>query len=360
MKQKVLLLLSVFAIAPLMSQAQVLISEVAWMGTEESSGNEWFELYNFSTEPTDLSGWSLTLDGGFTFPLSGVLSPHGVGLFERGSDASVPGTSALDIFTDELPDSGGTLTLKDSSDTTSDIAEGGTNWADIGGTSLPPIKTAQRTRMGEWVTAAPTPGGENAQVNDPIVLGASTTTSTESGSGGGGGSSHGRKNGLVLTMSASSTVYVGKPASFTLLPGGVSKTKLRTLTYYWNFGDMTTGEEQSLSHTFEFPGTYMVVGEASSTRSVVKVEQEIKVLPSPVSLRETEKGDVELVNETGAVFALDGFTLAGEEYSFTFPRYSSLTNNGVITLAHVRISDEKALTLTDTSGDTVATLTLEK
>ncbi len=65
----------------------VVINEIAWMGSpmeEVNSKNhwryEWLELYNTSTEPVSLKGWSVELMQGdkvFTIPLQGSIGPEG-------------------------------------------------------------------------------------------------------------------------------------------------------------------------------------------------------------------------------------------------------------------------------------------
>ncbi len=51
------LLLTVLAVPAL--QAQVVINEVAWMGTTTSTSDEWIELHNTSAASVDATGWTL-------------------------------------------------------------------------------------------------------------------------------------------------------------------------------------------------------------------------------------------------------------------------------------------------------------
>jgi MYXO-CTERM domain-containing protein len=62
----------VLAICPL-AEAQVVINEVAWMGTSNTA-DEWIELYNHSGAPVDLEGWSIIDDGGTqTYVITGCV-----------------------------------------------------------------------------------------------------------------------------------------------------------------------------------------------------------------------------------------------------------------------------------------------
>jgi hypothetical protein len=50
--------------APQTSPLDVVITEIAWMGTTTSSYDEWIELHNNTTGPIDLTGWTLNAADG--------------------------------------------------------------------------------------------------------------------------------------------------------------------------------------------------------------------------------------------------------------------------------------------------------
>ncbi|MBU6415052.1 lamin tail domain-containing protein [Patescibacteria group bacterium] len=103
-------------------QLPVVINEIAWMGTggnATTSKDEWIELRSNTSEPVDLSGWSLALiKPGTTTPshvisLSGTIAPRAYYLIER-TDDSVISNIAADLITPFGPglvDSGMTLQL---------------------------------------------------------------------------------------------------------------------------------------------------------------------------------------------------------------------------------------------------------
>jgi len=84
-----LLALSTAAAYPA-SLRDVVISEIAWMGTTTSEHNEWIELYNNTDGPIDLTGWTLAAaDGTPNILLSGPPIPAGgYFLLERTDDDS--------------------------------------------------------------------------------------------------------------------------------------------------------------------------------------------------------------------------------------------------------------------------------
>lgn len=114
------------------SVGDVVISEIAWMGTAANSAHEWIELYNSTNAPIDLTNWKLVslTDNSPNFTITTtncsnvIISAQGFFLLERTSDTTVSDISADCIYTGALSDSGEALALKDSSGATIDTANG--------------------------------------------------------------------------------------------------------------------------------------------------------------------------------------------------------------------------------------------
>ncbi len=95
-------------------QKDVVISEVAWMGTANSTSDEWLELYNNTPNSIDLTGWTLSAaDGTPGIALQGTIPAGGHFLLERTDDTTVPGLATDQIYTGALENGGETLTLTD-------------------------------------------------------------------------------------------------------------------------------------------------------------------------------------------------------------------------------------------------------
>jgi hypothetical protein len=97
---------------------EVVINEVAWMGTGLSSSDEWIELKNLSGEAVNLNNWQLLDQGNqikVVFSSSDAISPNGFYLLERTNDDSVPNISANKIYTGALSDTNESLRLFNSS-----------------------------------------------------------------------------------------------------------------------------------------------------------------------------------------------------------------------------------------------------
>lgn len=365
---KQLIAVCILYFIPLMSSAQILFSEIAWMGTDDDANNEWIEIYNFSDTSTDLTGWKLESDdGAISISFTGTLSPHAVAVLERTDDDTLPGVTAFLTYTGGLSNEGRTLTIKDSTDTVSDQAIGGTNWSTIGGSNTVPKKTAQRTRTGSWVTAAPTPGAQNAEVNDVVHTDTTTQTTetdntsekkSETQKSSGGGSSKKRAQEaslpgvLTLAIDAPTTAYVNQPILFTAEPSGIGSTLAASLKYEWNFGDMHTDSGRTVTHTFAFPGTYLVYGAGSYAKQHAYAQHEITVLPTAITLKRTQEGNVMITNTSSHDIEVSGFKLAGSN-QLVFPDHSFIKGNGSITISGDRVGNT-AVSLYDSARTLVA------
>lgn len=94
--------------------ANVVINEIAWMGTSMDYNDEWIELYNNSGSPVVLDDWKLNAaDGTPSITLSGTIPAYGYYLLERTDDQSVSGTVADLIYSGALGNTGEHLKLID-------------------------------------------------------------------------------------------------------------------------------------------------------------------------------------------------------------------------------------------------------
>jgi phosphatidylserine/phosphatidylglycerophosphate/cardiolipin synthase-like enzyme len=108
---------------------EVVISEIAWMGTTNSPNDEWVELFNNSDSEISLSGWSLTAaDGTPSVQLMGLIPAGGYFLLERTDDDSVPGVPADQIYTGTLSDAGEDLFLHDADSNVMDRINATSGW----------------------------------------------------------------------------------------------------------------------------------------------------------------------------------------------------------------------------------------
>jgi len=106
----------------------VVVNEIAWMGTQVSYNDEWIELYNNTDSLINLDGWFIvhfTQKGeqGSAFDLSGTIPARGFYLLERTDDNSVPNITADKIYTGPLNNNGELLQLSDEQGTIIDLID---------------------------------------------------------------------------------------------------------------------------------------------------------------------------------------------------------------------------------------------
>lgn len=132
----------------------ILINEIAWMGTKTNSADEWIEFYNTAASPISLDGWKLYEGGGLTaiISLSGTISANSYYLIERSDDSTISDIGA-DLFGtfggSGLNNSGEHLVLKDGGGNIIDELNFSSGWP--AGAPSPDYKSMERDSNG-WHT----------------------------------------------------------------------------------------------------------------------------------------------------------------------------------------------------------------
>ncbi len=152
------------------ASAQVLINEIAWMGTTVSANYEWLELFNNSDIAVNLDGWQLNAtDGTPVINLSGTIESKSYFLLERSGDETVPGISADNIFSGSLGNTGENLQLFESSGNLIDEASFISGWP--GGDNITK-QTLERASLTSWLTSLTvggTPKAKNSTAEEPTT-----------------------------------------------------------------------------------------------------------------------------------------------------------------------------------------------
>jgi hypothetical protein len=97
-----------------LAQREVVINEVAWMGSSESYSDEWIELKNISGQSINLAGWQLQNKNQkikVFFGANDIIAPGGLYLLERTDNNSVAEVTADKIYSGGLGNSNEALYL---------------------------------------------------------------------------------------------------------------------------------------------------------------------------------------------------------------------------------------------------------
>jgi hypothetical protein len=317
-----LLFLCALVVLPMVANAQIIINEIAWMGTSVSANDEWIEVYNTGGDAVSLSGWFLKArDGDPTIALSGEIPAGGYFLLERTDDESVPGISAGIIYTGGLGNAGETLELFDAGGLVVDSIVGGTNWS-LGGDNAAK-NTLQRQTDNSWITGIPTPGAQNntqhIQIGGGTVLGSSTSTSATSTASTTSATKKTVSVGYTQNVFAYAGVDIqtvaGAYAFFEAFGVDAKSEHISATSYQWSFGDGGDGNEKDGAHVYRFPGTYTAVVSLASHYQRAQDSVLVQVVSADVSLSSVlygEDGYVEISNNSDVALDLSLWKLQSE------------------------------------------------
>lgn len=313
MTKNTLLFLCALIVLPTMASAQVIINEIAWMGTAVSANDEWIELYNTGSETISLSGWKLLAqDGDPKITLSGEIPAGGYFLLERSDDESVPDVSAGVIYTGGLGNTGETLELFDVGGLVVDSVVGGTSWS-LGGDNTAK-NTPQRQTDNSWITGVPTPGLQNSTEHIAPTTGEVQGTSTSTPS---------TTKKIITKYTQNLFVFAGEDmqaiaGAYAFFEGyGVDRFGEHTgvSNYRWSFGDGDGGEGKNTRHIYRFPGTYTAVTSISAQHQHAHDSVLVHVALADVALSSVlygEDGYIEISNNSDAPLDLSLWKLQAE------------------------------------------------
>lgn len=333
---KNLIVFAIFFLVAPVARAEVLVTEVAWMGTAASANDEWIELHNDGSGDVNLSGWTLSAaDGTPSINLSGTLGAGEYGLLERTDDTSYPAISALMIFTGALGNEGESLTLKNGGTTVQTLNFSG-GWPAGDVTS----KDTMQWTGSNWVTAPETAGsattssgGENEEEEEDEQEEENEDEETEeeedeeevvSTKRNGGSITVKKYPNMLLELEVPTKVVAESPTYFSSQTLDYDRSKLIIGKLVWNMGDGVTRtfsqdfnyeRSKGFYHTYEYPGTYIL--NVKYYRSVLKgakpdIEEEftIEVMDSTVVISKTfPDGSIEIDNVSSARIDLSGWHL---------------------------------------------------
>jgi hypothetical protein len=330
-------------LAPSFVFADVRINEVAWMGDITSPDHEWIELYNDSDVLQDLSGWKLmaydtteTTKEKFSIALTGVISAKGYFLVERKRSASDTAPYLASDFTTvsfSLVNGGETLLLKSDGDSKIDEVRSSfkTKWEK--GDNV--TKETMQWNGAKWITATATPRAENktadtSATNTTDDTNTDTTTDTAQTSSPGttlDTSAHvsplplsdfSQKQELYISAGRNRIVSVGSPVAFEAFAIDAKGVRSQNIASVWSFGDGAQGGGPKVTHTYKYPGDYVVVLNANAGGNEAVSRAEVRVFAPKIALGKEEDGSVSLVNDSAYEINIGGWKIVGAGGGGTF------------------------------------------
>ncbi|MBU2633051.1 lamin tail domain-containing protein [Patescibacteria group bacterium] len=321
------------SVYPASAVASVVINEVAWMGTANSSSDEWIELYNDGGGDVNLDGWVLyAQDDTPTINLSGMIIAGSFFVLERTDDTSIPDISADLIYTGALLDGGEILILKNNNGNEIDKIDASEGWPAGNKTTK---ETMQKSGLG-WVTAVGTPKAQNVsqqeegedseEANDDENI--STVLPTQY-------IPPEEWPKIKAYAGKDKTMIVGALGEFRGEGFGLGNEPLENARYLWNFGDGSTKEGQNVTHFYKYTGKYRVVLDVSSGGYSSLDIMEVTVVPNEVFISEIKTGPdsfIELENKSNREINISGWMFHLDFQKFIFPQNSFIKEKSFLVI----------------------------
>ena len=394
-------------IVPLYARAQVFITEIMYDIEGTDTGREWIEVQNTGSTTVDLSTWKL-FEANTNHKITAVgdfsLLSQGFAIIADNADKfkiDNPAYSGL-LFdsTYSLGNEGETLILRDSTLADSDAV---TYSPAVGGQG--DGTTLQKSATG-WIAALPTVGTQTTATESfhPSVetggSGGGSGNSTESASGNSATgtaatdsqagtdltevgdasgttesvsaipSTHSSQSvatisrdieDLQVTSGRSRLGFVGAPLTFEAKIKVAKHIPINQTGEYpvgtWSMGDGTEYTGQSISHTYLFPGDYIVILNATYAGITAVSKTKVKIVEPEVSLDFDLSGYTKISNLSNVELNVGGWILESESSRFLIPKDTLIAKHSFIKLAgrvtHIPFFKNHLL-LANPSGFTVA------
>ena len=118
-----------FLLLSIVLPLDVVISEISWMGNNDSYTNEWIELYNKTDSPINLEEWQISSkNNNLEIKLEGKISENSFYLLERTDNNTVLNVPADKIYKGSLGNKGEVLQLFNASGDLIDLIDCSSGW----------------------------------------------------------------------------------------------------------------------------------------------------------------------------------------------------------------------------------------
>lgn len=315
---------------PLISLADVNITEIMYDPEGTDGGREWMEVYNKSDVDIDLGNWKL-LENDVNHKINSyeegdtIVKPNSYAIIADNASKFLldyPAYSGIlldSVFS--LNNSGESLALIDNEGNQIEYIEYNVEIGGKDGSTL--------SLIGEvYIDGSPTPGFSNTATENVINTSSISKSSHRSPK-----KISNEEKVITLKVGAGRkrVVSINTPIKFEI----VSNTKLSDNKTKWSFGDGHSKSRKKVSHSYEFPGVYNVVvrGEDGGEEAVSRTT--VTVFKPDLSISEvnTQERYIVLRNEGNREINIGGFKLKGPDLSFRFPGDTIMSANSELYLS---------------------------
>lgn len=302
-------------LAPAVASAAVFINEIQISPKSE----RFIELYNSDSSDVDLTGWYIqrkTATGSSfgslvtSTTLAGkTIKANGYFLISRSQ------LSNSDVVSDLTLTEYNTIRIRDSKGKDIDQVA----WGSVG-----EGKSYQMSPRGEWEEALPTPGAQNdpsqstsvaPQVNVATVPTEPHIQAVEV------------KKVVAEAGPQTRVVLAGSPIIFEGKISGLENTSGVSPKTTWSFGDGVTAIDESVSHTYYYPGEYTAILDVVSGDLKATDKMLVRVVLPNLSLStggDTTRSFFTIENKSNEEIDISGWQAVSDIKTFTFPKNTIL------------------------------------
>lgn len=139
-------------------------------------------------------------------------------------------------------------------------------------------------------------------------------------------------NTFEVSAGSDKLVYTDTPTDFMATVGVPKGFSEQAVKYVWSFGDGGTGEGKKVSHTYKFPGDYIIVLNSSLSETSAVSRANIKVINPSVFISNTTGDSVEIANQGAYEINLKGWAVSNSRGKFVFSSDTIIAPNKKITV----------------------------
>lgn len=360
MKPKLLAALALLAASvPAQASAEVRISEVAWMGTDEGATCEWIELHNDGDEVVSLSGWSLVIEnpsGATTLDLGNPASVKYSGIAAGGyylvvRDSPNSGNACRDLFPGKHADwlgsfgsgisnDGAKLALMQGASEEA-MLDSKASWSaasgGAGGKNSAPKETPQWTGSA-WHTAPPTPRGPNAlppleELPEEEEEGQGAPVPTVGGTAPLVPVKHPVPT-LYVDGGSPRIVFAGADTPFSAIAYDSTGDIRENADISWSFGDGGHEKGDEAVHAYRAPGAYTAVVRARVKGLSAVALIPIEVIEPSVTIESASEDGVTLRNDGEVIADLSGWRIGSGRKAGKLPPDTVLAPGASVLFAY--------------------------
>lgn len=358
--------------APTVALADMRIIEIMYDLEGTDTGREWVEIQNTGATDIDMADWKFyeaNTNHRLTPQSSSVIAPGGVAVIADNVTkflADWPAFSGI-LFDSafSLSNEGEALSLRDPSGTDRDTVSYTSSQGATGdGMSL-------SYTNGQWVATSPSPGSHgSASASTPSSTGTATSLSSTSPpiqsigvSASHSSQSVANESGDMVVLSVSAgrdrLGFVGTPLSFEAKVRTPTDLASVSVAHRWSMGDGMSKGGQFISHTYAYPGEYIVVlnSEYKGESAVARVR--VRIVSPDVSLRRATNEYIDIANDGMHELNLGGWIVESGTNRFVIPQDTIVLPNASVRLPYTstRLRPSGDVVLRNPSSVVIAQMT---